>query len=263
MLGSCPRGRVAFTLRSNEKLLMTLPSLPNHLAIILDGNGRWATQRGLPRTMGHEHGAKAVRLAVQGCRERAIPFLTLYAFSAANWSRPKDEVDALMGLCQDFAARESDELVARGIAVKVIGELDDVPTPTRHAIEALVLATAGGEAMTLTLALSYGGRRDMVNAVRAMVVRARAGLVIPEEVDETSLRSWLTTSALPDPDLVIRTGGERRLSDFLLFESAYAELFFTETLWPDFNDATLQEALDAYSRRERRFGRISQASASL
>jgi undecaprenyl diphosphate synthase len=242
---------------------MTSSSLPKHLAIILDGNGRWATQRGLPRTMGHEHGAKAARLAVQGCRERGIPFVTLYAFSAANWSRPKDEVDALMGLCRDFAVREQDELVRRGIAVKVIGELDDAPTPTRRAIEQLIAATAGGKDMTLTLALSYGGRRDMVNAMRAMAVRARAGLVIPEEIDETSLRSWLTTSALPDPDLVIRTGGERRLSDFLLFESAYAELFFTQTLWPDFSDQTLQEALDAYGRRERRYGHLPQASASL
>jgi len=229
--------------------------VPNHIAIILDGNGRWAAARGLARTRGHEHGAEAVRAAVRGCRERGVRHLTLYAFSVANWSRPKDEIEALMRLCTEFAERECAELIRRGIAVKVIGDLDDVPTPTRRATEQLVVATAGGRDMTLALALSYGGRRDMVNAMRAIAVHARAGLLIPEEIDETSLRTFLTTSDLPDPDLVIRTGGEKRLSDFLLFESAYAELFFTETLWPDFSEATLDEAIAAYRRRERRYGK--------
>lgn len=231
--------------------------LPKHIAIILDGNGRWAAARGLPRMAGHEHGVPAVRAAIRGCRERGVPFLTLYAFSVANWSRPKDEVDALMRLCAEFAERERAELVERGIAVRVIGELDELPTPTRRAVEALVDATAGGSAMTLSLALSYGGRSDMVGAVRALAVRARAGLVIPEEIDEGSLRSFLTTSDLPDPDLVIRTGGEKRLSDFLLFEAAYAELFFTETLWPDFTEAIVDEAIAAYARRQRRYGRTA------
>jgi undecaprenyl diphosphate synthase len=232
-------------------------SVPKHIAIILDGNGRWAAARGLPRIRGHEHGAHAVRAAVRGCRERGVAYLTLYAFSVANWSRPKEEIDGLMRLCTEFAERERAELIDRGIAVQVIGDLEEVPTPTRRAIESLVADTAGGRAMTLALALSYGGRRDMVNAIRAIAVRARAGIVIPEEIDETSLRSFLTTSTLPDPDLVIRTGGERRLSDFLLYECAYAELFFTETLWPDFSDVTLEEAIATYSRRERRFGRTS------
>ena len=230
--------------------------IPNHIAVILDGNGRWATTRGLPRLRGHEHGAEAVRATVRGCHERGVKFLTLYAFSIANWSRPKEEIDGLMRLCMEFAERERAELVERGIAVKVIGDLDDAPTPTRRAIETLIADTACGRRMTLALALSYGGRRDVVNAMRAIAVRARAGLLIPEEIDENSLRSFLTTSVLPDPDLVIRTGGEKRLSDFLLFECAYAELFFTETLWPDFTQATLDEAIAAYSRRERRYGRI-------
>ncbi len=238
--------------------------LPEHVAIILDGNGRWASARGLPRTKGHEHGARAVRVAVRGCHDRGVQNLTLYAFSAANWSRPKEEVEALMRICTEFAEGEREDLVRRGVRVLVIGELDDVPTRTRRAMERLVADTASGTAMTLRLALSYGGRRDMVNAIRALAVRARAGLVMPEEIDEASVRSFLTTSDMPDPDLVIRTGGERRMSDFLLFECAYAELFFTETFWPDFEEATLDEALASFSRRQRRFGKTgTQVSAGV
>jgi undecaprenyl diphosphate synthase len=237
-------------------LLPTQP-LPRHVAIILDGNGRWATHRGLPRTRGHEHGAEAVRAAIRGCHRRQIPYLTLYTFSSANWGRPKEEVEVLMRLCKDFAEREKAELVDRGIAVRVIGELDDAPTATRRAVEDLVQATAGGTSMNLTLALSYGGRQDVVNALRTVAARARAGMVIPEDITEATLRRFLTTCDLPDADLVIRTGGERRLSDFLLIEAAYAELWFTDTLWPEFTEATLAEALEAYSHRERRFGRTS------
>lgn len=233
-------------------------TLPKHIAIILDGNGRWASARGLPRTKGHEHGAKAVRLAVRSCRERGVPYLTLYAFSIANWSRPKEEVEGLMRVCTEFAEGEREELMQRGVAVEIIGDLEDIPTPTRRAMERLVRDTAGGKSMTLALALSYGGRRDMVNAMRAIAVRARAGMVIPEEITEASLRSYLTTSAMPDPDLIVRTGGEKRLSDFLLFEAAYAELFFTETLWPDFTEATLDEAIVAFGRRQRRYGRTGE-----
>ena len=237
-------------------------SLPRHIALILDGNGRWASQRGLPRTAGHQEGLHAVRRAVRACRDRGVRCLTLYAFSAANWSRPKDEVDGLMRICKEFAESEHDELVANGIRVEVVGELDELPTPTRRAVERLVKDTAPGDRMTLGLALSYGVRRDVVNAMRAIAVRAAAGLVIPEEIDEASLRSFLTTSAMPDPDLVIRTGGEQRLSDFLLFESAYSELYFSETLWPDFDASTLDAALTAYARRQRRYGRTSEQVAT-
>jgi undecaprenyl diphosphate synthase len=237
-------------------------TLPRHVALILDGNGRWASKRGLPRTQGHEHGANAVRVAVRGAHERRIANLTLYAFSVNNWSRPKDEVDALMRICTEFAEGERADLVRRGVRVIIVGELEDVPTRTRRAMERLIGETAGGTQMTLALALNYGGRRDMVNAVRALAIRARAGMVMPEEIDETSFRSFLTTSDLPDPDLIIRTGGEKRLSDFLLFESAYAELFFTETYWPDFTEATLDEALAAFARRQRRYGRTGQQVAA-
>lgn len=237
---------------------MSYPNLPRHIAIILDGNGRWAATRDLPRTAGHEEGLKAVRLAVRACRERGVPTLTLYAFSVANWSRPKEEVDGLMRVCLEFAEGERDECIRTGIAVQVIGDLDDLPTPTRRAVERMVEATKDGKAMTLALALSYGGRRDMVNAMRALAARARAGLVIPEEINEQSLRNFLTTSELPDPDLVIRTGGEKRLSDFLLFESAYAELFFSDVLWPDFDEAVLDQALAVFGRRQRRYGRTGE-----
>jgi undecaprenyl diphosphate synthase len=229
--------------------------------LILDGNGRWAARRGLPRTKGHEHGANAVRTAVRGAHERKIAFLTLYAFSVNNWSRPKEEVDALMRICTEFAEGEREDLVRRGIRVTIVGELDDVPTRTRRAMERLIKDTSPGRQMTLALALNYGGRRDMVNAMRALAIRAKAGLVMPEEIDESSLRTFLTTGELPDPDLIIRTGGEKRLSDFLLFESAYAELFFTETYWPDFTEATLDEALAAYARRQRRYGKTESQAA--
>jgi undecaprenyl diphosphate synthase len=233
-------------------------SVPAHIAIILDGNGRWATQRDLPRTAGHEHGSKAVRTAVYGCHARGVETLTLYAFSAANWSRPKIEIDTLMRLCAEFAENEREELVRRNVKVTVIGDLDELPTRTRRANEALVEATGDCDGMQLALALSYGGRQDMVSAIRQIAIRARAGLVIPEEVNETSLRAYLSTGNLPDPDLVIRTGGERRLSDFLLFECAYAELFFTETLWPDFDERTLDDAIAAFGRRQRRFGKTGE-----
>jgi undecaprenyl diphosphate synthase len=233
-------------------------SIPRHIAIILDGNGRWATQRGLPRTQGHEHGIHAVRTAIRACEARGIGFLTLYAFSVANWSRPKNEIDALMVLAKRFADEDRDDLARRGIRVQVIGDLDEVPTATRRSVEALVEGTKDGRGMTLALALSYGGRRDMVSAIRSLVARARVGEILPEDIDEVSLRSYLTTTGLPDPDLVIRTGGEKRLSDFLLYECAYAELFFTETLWPDFSEAVLDEALAIYGRRQRRYGRTAE-----
>lgn len=229
--------------------------IPAHIAIILDGNGRWAINKGLQRTAGHEHGSKAVRTAVYSCHNRGVDTLTLYAFSAANWSRPRAEIETLMRLCAEFAENEKDEIVRRDIHVRVIGDIDELPTRTRRATQALVDATKDCKGMTLALALSYGGRQDMVSAIRQIAIRARAGLVIPEEVNEESIRGYLSTGDLPDPDLVIRTGGERRLSDFLLFECAYAELFFTETLWPDFTEATLDEAIEVFSRRQRRYGK--------
>lgn len=229
--------------------------IPGHIAIILDGNGRWAAGKGLPRGAGHEQGARVVARTIYSCQGRGIDTLTLYAFSTANWSRPQSEIETLMRLTAELAENEKDELVRRGIRVLVIGELADVPARTRRSLRDLVDATRDGDGMTLALAISYGGRQDMVSAIREIAIQARAGLVDPADVDEQHLRGCLSTGNLPDPDLVIRTGGEHRLSDFLLFECAYTELFFCETLWPDFSDATLDEAIEAFSRRQRRFGK--------
>ncbi len=264
LAAACPSETAAQSRGISETLILRSKSarvralmkpMPNHIAIILDGNGRWAQARGLPRLRGHERGADAVRAAVRGCRERGVKCLTLYAFAIANWARPKDEVDGLMHLCAEFAEREREELKSRGIRVVVIGDIEEVPTPTRRSMERLTQETAHCKDMVLALALSYGGRRDVVNAMRAIAVQARAGIVIPEEIDETLVRSYLTTASLPDPDLLIRTGGEKRLSDFLLFESAFTEFFFTETPWPDFDEKILDEAIASFGHRERRFGK--------
>ncbi len=232
--------------------------IPQHVAIIMDGNGRWAKARGLDRVEGHAEGARAVRDAVETATRVGIKYLTLYAFSVANWARPRGEVEALMRLLVDFATKERAELRQNGIRVNVIGVLDDLPTTTRHAVEDLVRYTADGDRMTLTLALSYGGRQDIVDAARSLAVRARAGLVLPEEIDENFFHRHMSTHDLPQVDLLIRTSGETRLSDFLLFEAAYAELLFLPIMWPDFRPETLLEAIDVYAQRERRFGMISE-----
>lgn len=234
-------------------------ALPRHVAIIMDGNGRWAKLRGLPRPEGHARGASAVREVVRACRELGIPYLTLYAFSLANWARPKEEVDALMRLLVHFAEREAAELRERDITVRVIGRLDDLPLATQKAVKRLLERTAppagASPAMTLSLALSYSGRRDIVMAARALARRAVQGEILPEAIDEQTVASEMTTSGLPDVDLLIRTGGEQRISDFLLFESSYAELYFSDVLWPEFTASHLRKAFEAFAGRERRFGR--------
>jgi undecaprenyl diphosphate synthase len=238
--------------------------VPRHVAIIMDGNGRWGRQRGMDRSAGHDEGARSVRTAVRTCRERGVRYLTLYAFSLANWSRPKLEVESLMRLLIRFAEKEAAELKEKTIAVNVIGNLEDLPTATRRAVELLMDYTndlpegVTEPAMTLSLALSYSGSRDVVDAMRTIAARARAGLLLPEEIDLGNLRSHFSTRNLPEVDLMIRTGGEQRLSDFLLIESAYAELYFTDVLWPDFTDGDLLDAFEVYSGRERRFGRTGE-----
>jgi len=242
---------------------------PRHIAIIMDGNGRWARARGLERAAGHEQGVEAASLAYRACHERGVEHVTLYAFSHANWKRPQSEIDMLMRLCAKFCDEQHEEMSSRGIRLRAIGDLEELPTTTRHAVERAIEATdkaasqrADGSSMVLTLALGYGGRNDLVGAVRAIAARAHAGILLPEEIDEHAIRSYLTTDQLPDPDLVIRTGGERRLSDFLLFECANAELFFSELMWPEFDEATLDAAITAFGRRQRRFGRTADQLAS-
>jgi undecaprenyl diphosphate synthase len=240
-----------------------LRRLPRHVAIIMDGNGRWAKARGLARVEGHAEGARAVRETVETAAQLGIKYLTLYAFSVANWARPPAEVEALMRLLVDFARQEREELRKNGVRVSVVGNLDDLPSATRRAVDELMEFTSSGSQMTLTLALSYGSRQDIVDAARALAIRVSAGLVLPEEIDESTFRRHMNTASLPDVDLLIRTGGETRVSDFLLFESAYAELAFLSIMWPDFRPATLVEALELYAAKERRFGMTSEQVQSI
>ena len=228
--------------------------VPRHVAIIMDGNGRWAQANGLSRVEGHAEGARAVRETVRACRKEGVEFLTLYAFSVANWGRPRNEVKALMNLLLDFAEREKQELRDQDVKLQVIGEIDELPISTRHAVESATRYTADCRGMTLSLALSYGGRADIVSAARALAIQAATGQLLPEEITEEMLQNHMSTQALPAVDLLIRTGGERRVSDFLLFESAYAELYFLPIMWPDFNAKALRDAFGFFSGRERRFG---------
>ncbi len=227
----------------------------------MDGNGRWATCQGLARLVGHQRGVEAAERAVRGCYRRRIDHLTLFTFSMANWHRPATEVAGLMALCGEFAVSHRAEYVERGIAVRVIGDLGYLPTAVRREVDATVHATRHGQRLVVTLALSYSSRHDLVGAARTIAARVRSGMLAPEEIDCAVLQQFMSTSTMPDPDLLIRTGGERRLSDFLLYESANAELFFSDIMWPDFDEQVLDEALDCFARRQRRFGLTEQQLA--
>ena len=221
--------------------------LPRHVAIIMDGNGRWAQARGLPRVAGHREGAAAVRSVTRAARRLGLEALTLYAFSMQNWSRPADEVEALMLLLVEFLEKEQQELLDNAIRLNAIGDLARLPPRVGERLAAVRRATAGGQAMTLTLALSYGGREELVHAAQ---VAAASGLPI----DEAALAAGLWTAGLPELDLLVRTSGERRISNFMLWQAAYAELYFTDTHWPAFNERELLLAVADYQGRERRFG---------
>lgn len=236
---------------------VTSRPLPRHVAIIMDGNGRWAEQRGLPRLAGHRQGAASVREVVRACRRLGIEHLTLYAFSTQNWDRPRAEVEGLMALLTEFLDGERDELLTNGVRLEAMGDLDRLPAYVRLPLSAVRALTAKNQAMTLTLALSYGGREEIVRAAQALARQAADGQLDPEHIDEAAVRSHLWASALPDPELVIRTSGEMRVSNFLLFHLAYSELVMTELLWPDFREPQLLEALRDFQQRERRFGRTS------
>ncbi|HEX9549587.1 MAG TPA: polyprenyl diphosphate synthase [Candidatus Limnocylindrales bacterium] len=225
--------------------------LPRHVAIIMDGNRRWARARGLPELEGHPAGVEAIRGVLRHARRRGLQVLTLYAFSRENWARSDAEVVALFGLLEAAIRSETEELRAQGVRVRMIGRTDELPRETRASIEDALDATAGGTEMLLNIAFNYAGRTELVDAVRRIVA---AGLG-PDEVDEATIAAALYTAGTPDPDLVIRTGGEQRLSNFLIWQSAYAELVTTETLWPDFGPEALDVALNEYASRQRRFGR--------
>ena len=228
--------------------------LPVHLGIIMDGNRRWAERRGLPRGIGHKAGAEAARRAVEAVAEAGIPWLTLFAFSSENWARPAEEVRDLTALMRLYLRTEVESLAKNGVRLRVIGERDRFGPETARAIAEAEAATAAGARLNLNVAVSYGGRAEIAAAARAVAAKIAAGLLRPEQVDEAMLAAHLSTAGMPDPDLIIRTSGEQRLSNFLLWQSAYAEFLFLDVLWPDFAAEHLAAALDAFGRRERRYG---------
>ena len=230
--------------------------VPRHVAVIMDGNGRWARERGRPREFGHRAGMKAVRAAVEAAGDAGIEVLTLFAFSQENWHRPAGEVSALMALLELYVRRERKELKEKGVEVHVIGELHHLGPRTRAAIESIVEHTRGGRKLKLNLAISYGSRAEIVHAARLLAERVREGTLMPGEIDEAMFAGQLYTAADPDPDLLIRTSGECRISNFMLWQLAYTELYVTPVLWPDFTREHFFAALLDYQRRERRFGRV-------
>jgi undecaprenyl diphosphate synthase len=228
--------------------------VPRHVAIIMDGNGRWAQHRRLPRIAGHRRGAEAVRATVRACAERGIAYLTLFAFSSENWRRPAEEVALLMKLFKTALQNEVDKLHANGVRVKVVGDTSRFDPKLRRLIERAEELTAANDALTLTIAANYGGRWDILQAMNRLVRENPS----PGEINENLLGPYLAMSYAPEPDLFIRTGGEQRISNFLLWQLAYTELYFTESLWPDFDAAALDQAIASYRSRERRFGRTSE-----
>lgn len=229
-------------------------TLPRHIAIIMDGNGRWAESRHLPRILGHRRGVETVRKIVTAVREKQIPYLTLYAFSSENWRRPEDEVGALMGLLGHYLSSELKTMLQQDIRLQVIGDISRLPKNIRNILFETMQRTAANRAMTLVLALSYGGRDELVNAARKLVEKTLAGKISLDEINDEQFAACLETNGIPDPDLLIRTSGEMRISNFLLWQIAYAELYFSDTFWPDFTEEQLNLALEEYTRRQRRFG---------
>jgi undecaprenyl diphosphate synthase len=222
----------------------------------MDGNGRWAQKRLLSRILGHEKGAEAVRMVVRTCRELGIAFLTLYAFSTENWQRSKIEVDGLMRLLRRFLTAELPEMLENNIRLHVIGRIERLPLDVQQALSQAMAATQSNTALQLNLALSYGGRDEITRAARALAAEVQAGIIGPEDISEERVASYLDTRGIPDPDLLIRTGGDMRISNFLLWQLAYTEFFVTSTLWPDFNREQFLKILDDFQTRERRFGRV-------
>jgi len=233
-------------------------SLPKHISIIMDGNGRWAKQRGFMRAFGHEEGTKSVRDVVEACAELGIENLTLYAFSTENWNRPKREVDTLMRLLVNSLKKEIKTLTENDIRLQAIGNLDSLPKKAQRELGEVMSKTNDNKRMTLTLALSYGSREELMHMVKDISVKVKNNEISPDAIDESIINQHLYTRNLPDVDLLIRTSGEQRISNFLLWQIAYAELYFTPILWPDFRRENLYEAIFNYQTRERRFGKTSE-----
>jgi undecaprenyl diphosphate synthase len=236
--------------------------VPRHIAIVMDGNGRWAKARHRPRSFGHNAGRKAVRETVESCLREGVQALTLFAFSSENWKRPEDEVGALMGLFLRALDKEVDELHGYGVRLRFIGDLSAFDEPLRERMHAAMVRTAGNDKLHVNVAVNYGGRWDIVQASRQAADAVVRGELRADEIDEARLNQWTSLAELPPLDLFIRTGGECRISNFLLWQVAYAELYFTDTLWPDFDQACLRRAIEDFARRERRYGRTGEQVAA-
>lgn len=230
--------------------------IPRHVAIIMDGNGRWAKERGLPRIRGHEEGTESVRAVVRACRPAGVKYLTLYAFSVENWVRPRLEIGGLMGLLKRFLTEQEHELHENRVRLRTIGRMADLPSDLQKELRRVMAATESYDDGHLILALSYGGRVEIVEACRALAREVQAGRLDPDKIDEKKIAANLYLPDVPDPDLLIRTSGEMRVSNFLLWQISYSELYVTKVLWPDFREAQFQEAIAEYGRRHRRFGDV-------
>ena len=233
---------------------MTAKFIPGHVAVIMDGNGRWASQRGLPRIAGHRAGVKSVQEVIKGAKESGVKVLTLYTFSTENWKRPKYEVEALFKLLENYIDAQADNLTKNNIRLYVIGRLEGLPDSVRNKLKVIMEKTKDNTALTLNLALNYGARTEIVDAVRAIVSDCASKRIRPEEIDEESFSNYLYTKNLPDPDLMIRTSGEMRLSNFLLWQLSYSELYISKKLWPDFKRRDFLKAIKEYQSRQRRYG---------
>jgi undecaprenyl diphosphate synthase len=235
----------------------TPTKIPQHIAIIMDGNGRWATQRNKYRTSGHKAGVKSVRNTIRHCSKLGVKWLTLFAFSSENWSRPEKEVSMLMELFTRSLKKEVPELHQNGVRLKFIGDLSRFSEGLRNRMEKVAKLTENNNEMVLTIAVNYGGRWDMLQACKQLVVETTSKQISLDDIDESSFSKYLSLKDVPDPDLMIRTGGEYRISNFLLWQVAYSELYFSDVLWPDFDSSVLDQAIESYSKRERRFGKTS------
>ncbi len=244
------------TASANQLSEKAKANIPAHIAIIMDGNGRWAKKRRLPRVQGHRKGVDSVRAVLRACGEVGVKYLTLYAFSVENWNRPKDEVDTLMKYLARYLHSEIPELTKNNVKLDVIGQIYRLPEFVQDQITKTKAALANNTGLTLILALSYGGRTEIVEACRELATKAKSGKISPEEIDEQLVAQHLYTRNIPDPDLLIRTSGEMRVSNYLLWQISYAEFVVTSTLWPDFRKPQLFAALEEYTRRHRRFGKV-------
>ncbi len=242
---------------------MTAAKIPQHVAMIMDGNGRWAGMRNKPRTYGHIKGTRVAKKMITECSRLGIKYLTLYAFSTENWLRPQTEVSLLMKLLKRYLARETENLVKENIRFTIIGDLENLPTDTVQAIESAMLATEKCSGLRLIFALSYGSRQEITEMVKVIAEKVQNQEIAVSEIDELVVQEHLSTYPTPDPDLIIRTSGEKRLSNFLLWQAAYSEFYFADTLWPDFTKSDLYQALESYSLRQRRFGKLQLSDEKL